>query len=98
MTSRRRETSNERRNYVMFFSVEIYNIEQHRVNLVNFSVNINNFRQRRNNVVIFNVEFHKVDQSQNNVVNMTICKKSKRASKYFELQKQESNETKYVEL
>ena len=63
----------------MYVNVEIYNVEQRRINVVCFNVDINNVTQRRNNVVIFNVKFHNVDQRRNKVVNMTIFKKLKRA-------------------
>ena len=58
----------------MYVSVEIYNVEQRRINIVYFNVDISNVRKRWNNVFIFNVKFHKVDQSRNNVMNMTIWK------------------------
>ena len=82
MTSRRRATSNQRWNIVVHVNVEIYNVEQRRINVVYFNVDINNvWQRRRNNVVIFNVEFHNVDQRRKNVVNMTICKMLKRVKK-----------------
>ena len=82
MTSRRRATSNQRWNIVVHVNVEIYNVEQRRINVVYFNVDINNvWQRRRNNVVIFNVEFHDVDQRRKNVVNMTICKMLKRVKK-----------------
>ena len=56
----------------MYVNVEIYNVEQRRINIVYFNVDISNVRKRRNNVFIFNVKFHNVDQSRNNVMNMTI--------------------------
>ena len=65
-----------------YVNVEIYNVEQHEINVVYFNVDVN-VRQRWNNAVIFNVEFHNVDQCGNNVVNMTIFKKLKRAKNYF---------------
>ena len=58
----------------MYVSVEIYNVEQRRINIVYFNVDISNVRKRQHNVFIFNVKFHKVDQSRNNVMNMTIWK------------------------
>ena len=67
----------------LYVNVEIYNVEQRRINVVYFNNDINNVKQDRNNVVIFNVEFHKADQSRNNVVNMIISKKLKKAKKYF---------------
>ena len=75
MTSRRRTTSNQRWNNVVYVNVEIYNVEQRWNNVVFFNVELNNVRQRRNNVVIFNVDFHNVGQRRNNVANMTIWKK-----------------------
>ena len=62
----------------MYVNVEIYNIEQHQLNVVYFNVDLNNVRQRRNNVVYFNVDFHNLEQRRNNVVNMTIWKKKKK--------------------
>ena len=53
----------------MYVNVEIYNVEQRRINIFYFNVDI---RKRRNNFFIFHVKFHKVDQSRNNVMNMTI--------------------------
>ena len=67
----------------LYVNVEIYNVEQRRINVVYFNNDINNVKQDRNNVVIFNVEFHKADQSRNNVVNMIISKKLIKAKKYF---------------
>ena len=52
MTSRRRTTSNQRWNNVVYVSVEIRNVEQHWNN-----VELNNVGQRQINVVIFNVIF-----------------------------------------
>ena len=63
----------------LYVNVEIYNVEQRRINVVYFNNDINNVKQDRNNVVIFNVEF----QSRNNVVNMIISKKLIKAKKYF---------------
>ena len=83
MTSRRRKMSNQRWNNVAYVNVEIYNVEQRRIDIAYFNVDIKNVRQHRNNVVIFNVEFHNVDQRRNNVVNMTIFKELKRAKKYY---------------
>ena len=77
MTSRRRTTSNQRWNNVVYVNVKIYNVEQRWNNVLFFNVKINNLRQRRNNVVIFNVDFHNVGQRQNNVANMTIWIKIK---------------------
>ena len=68
MTSRRRTTSNQRWNNVVYVDVEIYNV-------VFFNVELNNVRQRRNNVVIFNVDFHSVGQRRKDVANMAIWKK-----------------------
>ena len=76
MTSRRRTTSNQRWNNVVYVNVEIYNVEQRWNNAVFFNVELNNVRQRRNNV-IFNVDFHNVGQRRNNVADMTIWKKNK---------------------
>ena len=66
----------------VFQCCSTYNVEQRRVNAVYFNVDINNVRQRRNNIVNFNVEF-------NNVVDITICKRLKRAQKYFWASKNE---------
>ena len=75
MTLRRRTTSNQRWNNVVYVNVEIHNVEQRWNNVVFFNVELNNVRQRRNNVVIVNVDCHNVGQRQNNVANMTIWKK-----------------------
>ena len=75
MTSRRRTTSNQRWNNVVYVNVEIYNVQQRRINVVYFNVDLNNVRQRRNNVVIFNVDFHNVGERRNNVASMTIWRK-----------------------
>ena len=83
MTSRSRTKSKKWWSNVAYVNVEIYYVEQRRINVVYFNVDINNVRQRRNNVVIFNIEFHNVDQRRNKVVNMTSFKKLKRAKKYF---------------
>ena len=80
MTSRRRTTSNQRWNNVVYLNVGIYNVEQRRINVAYFNVDVNNVRQRRNNVVLFNVEFYNVGQRGNNVVKMTISKKNKKKS------------------
>ena len=77
MTSRRRTTSNQCWNNVVYVNVEIYNVQQRWNNVVYFNVELNNVRQRRNNVVIFNVDFHNVGQRRNNVADMTIWKKNK---------------------
>ena len=77
MTSRRRTTSNQHWNNIVYVNVEIYNVEQRWNNTVFFKVELNNVRQRRNNVVIFNVDFHNVGQRRNNVADMTIWKKKK---------------------
>ena len=58
-------------------NVQIYNVEQRRINVLYFKVDLNNVRQRQNNVVIFNVDFHNVGQRWNNLVNMIIWKKYK---------------------
>ena len=78
MTLRRRTMSNQSWNNVMYFNVEIYNIEQHEINVVYFNVDINNTRWLQNNAAIFNV-----DERPNSFMNMTIFKKleKKRASK-----------------
>ena len=60
-------------------NVEIYNVEQRRINVVYFNVDINSVRQRQNDVVILSVEFRNIDQHRNNVLNMAIFKKLKRA-------------------
>ena len=68
MTSRRRTTSNQRWNNVVYVNVGIYNVERRQINVVYFKVDLNNFRHWQNNIVIFNADFQ-------NVVNMTIKKK-----------------------
>ena len=78
MTSRRRTTSNQRWNNVVYLNVGIYNVEQRRINVAYFNVDVNNVRQRRNNVVLFNFEFYNIGQCGNNVVKMTISKKNKK--------------------
>ena len=83
MTWRRWTTSNQRWNKVLYVNVEIYNVEQRRINVVCFNVDINKVRQRRNSAVMFNVEFHNVDQLQNKIVNMATCKRFKRAKKCY---------------
>ena len=50
MTSRRRTTSNQRWNNVVYINVEIYNVEQCWNNIVCFNVELNNVRQRRNDI------------------------------------------------
>ena len=65
MTSRRRTTSNQQWNNVVYVNANIYNFEQPRINVVYFNVNLNNVRQRQNNAVIFNVDFHKVAKRRN---------------------------------
>ena len=75
MTSRRHKTSNQRWNNVVYVNIEIYNVEQSRINVGNFKSDLSNIRQRRNNVVNFNVDFHNTEQSWSNVVNMAIWKK-----------------------
>ena len=77
-TSRRGTTSNQRWNDVVYFNVEIYNVEQRRINVVYFNADMSNVRQRQNNVVIFNGELHNVGKCWNNVVKMTIFKKNKK--------------------
>ena len=52
VTSWRRTMSNQRRNNVVYVNVEIYNVEQRRIN-----VDLHNVRR---NIVIFNVDFHNV--------------------------------------
>ena len=74
MTPRRRTTSNQSWNNVVYVNVGIYNVEQCRINLFYFNVDLNNVRQRRHNVDIFNVDLHNVEPRWNNVVNMTIEK------------------------
>ena len=76
MMSRRWTTSNQRWNNVAYVKVEIYNVEQLRINIIYFDVDFNNVRQHRNNV-IFNVDFCNLRQRRNNVVNMKIFKKLK---------------------
>ena len=66
----------------MYFNVEIYNVEQRRINVVYFNVDINNFIQHRNNIVIFNVEFQKVGWCQNNVVKIIISRKNKKKKSF----------------
>ena len=93
MTSRRRTTSNQRWNNVVYV-----NDEQRRINFLYSNVDINNVRPRRNNV-IFNVEFHNVDQSRNNVLNINICKKLKRTKKFWDSKKKKKKiEIEYTEL
>ena len=77
MTRRRRTTSNQRWNNIVYVNVEIYNFQQQWNNVVYFNAELNNVRQRQNNVVIFNVDFYNVGQRWNNVANMTIWKKIK---------------------
>ena len=79
-TSRRGTMSNQRRNNVVYFNVEIYNVEQRRINVVYFSVDMNNLRQRRSTVVIFSFEFYNIGKRRNNVVKMTFSKKNKKIS------------------
>ena len=50
MTSRRRTTSNQRWNNVVYVNVEIYNVEQRWNNIVIFNVDFHNVGQRRNSV------------------------------------------------
>ena len=76
MTSRCRTTLNQRWNHVLHANLEIYNVEQRRINIIYSTVVTNNVRQRRNNVLIFNIEFYNVGRRRNNVVNMTISKKN----------------------
>ena len=86
MTSRRRTTSNQRWNNVVYVNVEIYNVEQRWNNAVFFNVELNNVRQRRNYVVIFNADFHNVGQRQNNVVEWPFEKKlslNSKTNQYF---------------
>ena len=71
MTSKRCTMSNQRWNNFVYVKVEIYNVEQRRINVFHFNIGFNNVRQRRNNVVIFKEDFHNVGQHWNNVVNMT---------------------------
>ena len=78
---------------VAYVNVEIFTVEQHRIN-VNLNVDINNVIQRWNNVAIFNVVFLNVDQRRNNVVNITIWKKLKRTKKYFWAEKETKKEKK----
>ena len=40
----------------MYANIQIYNVEQSRINIVYFNVDINSFKQLRNKVAIFNVE------------------------------------------
>ena len=61
MTSRRWKTSNQCWNNIVYVNVEIYNVEQSRINFVYFNIDINNVKQHRNNVEMFNVEFHNAD-------------------------------------
>ena len=46
MTSRRRATSNQRWNNIVYVNVDIYNVEQRWNNVVFFNVELNNVRQR----------------------------------------------------
>ena len=54
--------------------MEIYSIEQRRINVVHFNVDMKNVRQLRNNTAITNVKFQSVGQRRTNVVNITIGK------------------------
>ena len=54
--------------------MEIYSIEQRRINVVYFNVDMKNVRQLRNNTAIANVKFQSVGQRRTNVVNITIGK------------------------
>ena len=76
MTSRRRKTSDQRWNNVVYVNVQIYKVDQPWINVVYINVDLKKVRQRRNNVTIFNVDFHNVGQRRNNVVNMTIWNKN----------------------
>ena len=83
MMPQRWAMSNQCRNKAVYVKVEIYNFQQHQVNIVYFNVDINNVRKRRNNVVILEVKSHNVDQCRNNISNMTIFKKLKKSKKSF---------------
>ena len=70
---------------VVYFNVEICNIEQRQTKVAYFKVDVNDVRQLWNNLANFNVEFHNIDQRQNNVLNMTICIKNKHRVKSNEI-------------
>ena len=72
MMSRREAMSRQRWNYVVYFNLWIYSVEQRRVNVVYFNIDINNVRKPQNN--IFNVELHNVGKRGSNIVEMTISK------------------------
>ena len=81
MMSRRRTTSNQRWNNVVYVNVEICNV-------VYFSLDINNVAQCQNNIVIFNVErdswrWSKSKQRGEYEYDITIYEMLKRAKKYF---------------
>ena len=61
MMSRRRTTSNQRWNNVVYVNVEIYILQQRWNNIVYFNVELDNVRQHWNKVVIFNVDFYNVE-------------------------------------
>ena len=89
MKSRRRRTSNQRWNNVVYVNLEIYNVQQRWNNVVCFNIELNNVRQCRNNVVTFNVDFHNIVQRRSIVANMTIWKIKPRFknNNIFELQR-----------
>ena len=66
-TSRRDTTSNQRWNKVVYFNVEIYNVEQRRINVVYFNVDMKNVRQCPKKVALFNVRFHNVGKCRNRI-------------------------------
>ena len=71
MMLRRETMSHQRWNYVVYFNLWIYSVEQRRINVVYFNIDIN-VRQRQNN--IFNVELHNVGKRGSNIVQMTMSK------------------------
>lgn len=85
ITLRRPAKSNQWWKNVVYFNVEICNIEQRQTRVAYFKVDVNDVRQLWNNLANFNVEFHNIDQRQNNVLNTTICIKNKHRVKSNEI-------------
>lgn len=85
ITLQRPTKSNRCWKNVVYFNVEICNIEQRQTRVAYFKVDVNDVRQLWNNIVNLNVEFHNIDQRQNNVLNMTICIKNKHRVKSNEI-------------
>ena len=65
MTSRRRTTSNQRWNKILYVNVGIYNVEQHRINVVYLNIPLNSVGLRRKNATIFNVDLNNVELNMN---------------------------------